>query len=67
MQHVIEATNIPTVLRLERRRHPHRRGAWRGGRRDEDWTNRPVDAWRHLERRMPVWRQWIAKMTALGQ
>jgi hypothetical protein len=27
---------------IERRTVPDRRTEWRGGRRDEDWTNRPA-------------------------
>jgi hypothetical protein len=63
MQHVIEATDIPPVVLVERRYRPSRRGFWRGGRRNTDWTNRPIDAWRYMEQRLPPWRQWLAKLT----
>jgi len=53
------------VVLVERRKRPSRRGWWRGGRRNEDWTNRPLDAWRHLEQRAPSWRQWLAKVAPL--
>jgi hypothetical protein len=65
MEHTTEGVDIPAVVLVERRKRPSRRGWWRGGRRNEDWTNRPLDAWRHLEQRAPSWRQWLAKVAPL--
>ena len=62
-----EAPDIPQVVLVERRHRPNRRDAWRGGRRNVDWTNRPIDAWRRLEQPVPTWRQWLAKVSSVGQ
>jgi len=65
MEQTAEGIDIPVVVLVERRHRPSRRGAWRGGRRNEDWTNRPIDAWRHLAQRASAWRQWVAKVAPL--
>jgi hypothetical protein len=39
-----------------------RRSAWRGGRRDEDWLNRPADLRRHVAPRLSPLSQWIAAL-----
>jgi hypothetical protein len=65
MEHTTESVDIPVVILVERRQRPGRRGSWRGGRRNDDWTNRPLDAWRHLEQRAPSWLQWLAKVAPL--
>jgi len=64
MEQTAEGIDIPVVILVERRHRPSRRGAWRGGRRNEDWTNRPIDAWRHLEQRASAWRQWVVAKVA---
>ena len=65
MQEVIEATDMPPVIAVERRRLPDQRREWRGGRRDADWTSRPIGAWRQLEGVAP-WRHWLAKLPLPG-
>jgi hypothetical protein len=45
---------------VEHRVTPDRRASWRGGRRDSDWFNRSVGAWRHVETRLSPWRVWVA-------
>ena len=37
-------------VHVERRLNPDRRTIWRGGRRDSDWTERPLGAWDRLGR-----------------
>jgi hypothetical protein len=69
MQEVIDATDLtdlPTVMVVDRRHLPDRRGWWRGGRRNTDWMSRPIGAWRHLEQRLSPWRQWISKLPLPG-
>jgi hypothetical protein len=66
MQHMTDSVDIPVVVLVERRRRPSRRASWRGGRRNEDWTNRSLDAWRHLEQRASAWRQWVARVAPTG-
>ena len=65
MRQVIDVTDVPPVQTEERRHRPDPRGVWRGGRRDTDWINRPIGAWRTLEQirvgRLP-WREWIARV-----
>jgi hypothetical protein len=65
MQEVIGATDIPPVIAVERRRLPDQRAVWRGGRRNTDWTSRPIGAWRQLEHVAP-WRRWVAKLPLPG-
>ncbi len=58
-QIVAGADDPPPVVMMERRCTPDRRTRWRGGRRDRDWLNRPLDAWSHwtLRNRLGlVWR-----------
>lgn len=50
------------VILVERRRLPDRRASWRGGRRDADWFNRPIGAWRQVEHRQSPWREWLSKL-----
>jgi hypothetical protein len=59
-----EPTDIPPLVLVERRHTPDRRGFWRGGRRNTDWMNRPIGAWRSLESRLSPWRQWLGTLTA---
>jgi hypothetical protein len=61
MQEFSDTTDLPPVIVVERRHLPDRRGLWRGGRRNTDWTSRPIGAWRHLEQRLGPWRQWLAR------
>jgi hypothetical protein len=63
MQQFIDTADVPAVVLVERRHRPNRRSWWRGGRRNTDWTNRPVDAWRDMEHGLQPWRQWLMKLT----
>ena len=47
MKHIsYQADDIPALPSvMERRRTPDRRVEWRGGRRDDDWRERPSGAW----------------------
>jgi hypothetical protein len=65
MEETAEGIDIPVVVLVERRRQPSRRTSWRGGRRNDDWTNRPPNAWRHLEQQASAWRQWVAKVAPI--
>jgi len=57
----------PPVVTMERRHSPDRRaGAWRGGRRDTDWMNRPPDALARLPQRTGVLSSWRDWFTLLG-
>jgi hypothetical protein len=50
-------------VKADRRTCPDRRAAWRGGRRQADWVNRPIGAllqFSPLPRRMTLWRQWFS-------
>ena len=53
MRHIVtDLTDVPLAPPLvERRRTPDRRKEWRGGRRDSDWVNRPLDSLARLEAR----------------
>jgi hypothetical protein len=62
MRLTIDLTDLPPVQTEERRLRPDQRTSWRGGRRNTDWTNRPIGAWRHLEQGRSPWREWIAKV-----
>ena len=55
----VEFETLPVML-FERRTRPDRRSAWRGGRRDDDWINRPLGGLERLERsrRAQLWRRW---------
>jgi hypothetical protein len=46
----------PAVLADDARRRPDRRWKWRGGRRDSDWTKRPL-----AMRRVPAAGEWLHK------
>jgi hypothetical protein len=53
MRHVTtDLLDAPPVILVDRRRWPERRAMWRGGRRDSDWTNRPLGALARLEREL---------------
>lgn len=55
----------PPIVMMERRRQPDRRTPWRGGRRDTDWINRPLGAWKrvaHREGRGYTWSQWLFQL-----
>ncbi len=66
MRHLTaDASDIPAQpFLVDRRRVPDRRAAWRGGRRDSDWVNRPPDAWEQLEsrRRKPGLLHWASSV-----
>jgi hypothetical protein len=51
MKHIVsDLGDVPPPLPgLDRRRVPDRRRAWRGGRRDTDWKNRPLGALDRLD------------------
>jgi hypothetical protein len=53
MRHIIaDVSDIPPAHPLvDRRRTPDRRMVWRGGRRDSDWVNRPLNGLANLEGR----------------
>jgi hypothetical protein len=58
-----EPDDAPVIVFFDQRHRPSRRAVWRGGRRNTDWFNRPIGAWRNLEQRLTPWRQWIAKLS----
>jgi hypothetical protein len=62
MEHVQTPGDVPDVVFVERRHTPDRRSVWRGGRRNTDWMNRPIGAWRQLEHRVAGWRHWLATL-----
>ncbi len=62
MREFIDVSDVPVFPAEERRLRPDPRSSWRGGRRNTDWTNRPIGAWRHLEQGRSPWRHWIAKV-----
>jgi hypothetical protein len=51
--------DVPRGPIAERRRTPDRRRRWRGGRRDTDWLNRPLDSLKRLGGRFPWWLDWL--------
>jgi hypothetical protein len=57
-----DTTDVPPVIDVDRRHLPDRRSFWRGGRRNTDWTSRPIGAWRHLEHNLSPWRQWLTRL-----
>lgn len=61
MLHPPSFNDLPPVVEIERRRRRDRRSIWRGGRRNTDWFNRPIGAWRNLERLAAV-REWIGRL-----
>jgi hypothetical protein len=62
LREMSEPCDAPMVVMVEKRHTPDRRAFWRGGRRNTDWFNRPIGAWRNLEQRLSPWRQWVAKL-----
>jgi len=67
MPEIIAVTDLPPVVLFERRHTPDRRTIWRGGRRNTDWINRPIGAWKDLELRFSPWRQWLAKLPLVNR
>lgn len=54
------AVSAALPVTFERRRYADRRAAWRGGRRDSDWVNKPAAAATQAEphtTRPSVWRR----------
>jgi hypothetical protein len=52
----------PPVVFMDRRRTPDRRAAWRGGRRDADWLQRPPGALARMHvggGSLAGWRSWL--------
>jgi hypothetical protein len=66
MPEVIDTTDVPPVIIVERRHLPDPRSGWRGGRRNTDWMSRPIGAWRQLEQSLSPWRHWIMSLPMLG-
>ena len=66
MKHIrYQADDIPAApFVMDRRRNPDRRAVWRGGRRDSDWRERPLDAWTRVqsERLAPGWKRVLASL-----
>jgi len=67
MQHIIsEVEDIPPAPPLvERRRTPGRRQAWRGGRRDSDWLERPYGALARLEKTQKMPARVLRALTSM--
>jgi hypothetical protein len=65
MRHIIservDGSDVPVAPPVvERRKTPDRRVVWRGGRRDSDWINRPLDGLTRLEaEHKSAWRRKI--------
>jgi hypothetical protein len=57
-----EPSDSLRFVAIERRHMPDRRDYWRGGRRETDWFNRPIAAWRELAQRPSPLRPWIATL-----
>ena len=67
MKHItLNVDDVPVIPPLlDRRRTPDRRATWRGGRRDTDWTARPLDAWARFGTEAsdaPRWRQMLSSL-----
>jgi hypothetical protein len=67
VKHIILTTDdMPAVAPcVDRRRTPDRRDTWRGGRRNDDWLNRPPDAWVRVltgARQPARWRQLLSSL-----
>jgi hypothetical protein len=66
MKHIVhESTDVPLPApAFDRRRTPDRRRAWRGGRRDSDWQNRPIGALDRLEHggKPGTWRRMLSTL-----
>jgi len=61
LSHTSDDEAVP-IAAIERRSSPDRRETWRGGRRDADWTKRPLDAWERAARRngrRNLWPRWL--------
>ncbi|MGH9147241.1 MAG: hypothetical protein ACRD1Q_11065 [Vicinamibacterales bacterium] len=54
--------DVPIVFQERRKSAATRRRVWRGGRRDSDWTDRPPNALRHLQRRRLTGR-WLSRLS----
>jgi len=70
MRHIILDTNdVPPPAPLyDRRRTPDRRRVWRGGRRDSDWVNRPLDGLARVDRqhtKLSGWRRALSTIHLL--
>jgi hypothetical protein len=54
----------PPPFLMDRRRIPDRRKAWRGGRRDSDWRNRPLGAWDRMQDagQPAAWKRMLASL-----
>jgi len=63
MREDLDLRDLPPVVIVERRLTPDRRMTWRGGRRNTDWTNRPLGAWAQLERQLSSWPDWFARLS----
>jgi hypothetical protein len=64
MRENLDLQDLPPIVIVERRHLPDRRTTWRGGRRNTDWTNRPLGAWAQLERQLSSWRPyWFARLS----
>lgn len=50
---------------LERRRTPDRRQVWRGGRRDNDWLERPPGALARLEKSQRRHTRWLKALATI--
>jgi hypothetical protein len=63
---ILQTDDVPVAVPCVDRRHmPDRRVSWRGGRRDSDWLNRPIEAWARLtgDSRQPVrWRELLSSL-----
>ncbi len=62
LQNVPERLGGPCVKAADLRRTADRRTDWRGGRRDTDWSNRPISQWRHREPGGSPLRRWLAML-----
>jgi hypothetical protein len=63
MRRITERVDVVPGVIVDRRRGGDRRALWRGGRRDTDWINRPLDLPVPVdddERRTSGWRRWLA-------
>ena len=63
MRRTTESVDVVPSVTFDRRRGGDRRAGWRGGRRDTDWINRPLDLPVQVEgdeRRISGWRRWLA-------
>ena len=54
--------DVPIIFQERRKGAATRRRVWRGGLRDSDWTDRPPDALRHLQRRRLTGR-WLSRLS----